>query len=66
MVPYTNEEHEYREFKINYLDKLIELGQDFGKLSEDNKTRVMIELSQIVPPAFLNLKRELNARLKNK
>ena len=26
MVPYTNEEHEYREIKIKYLDKLIEMG----------------------------------------
>ena len=64
MAPLTNEEYEYQEFKLKYFDKVSELTQDFKKLSEDNKTRVMVELNKIIPSSFLNFERVLKERLK--
>lgn len=65
MIPYSDEEYEHREFKLKYFDKVRELTQDFKKLSEDNKTRVMVELNKIIPSAFLNFERVLKERLNN-
>ena len=59
MIPYTNEKKEYVEFKVKYIDKLKDIKQDFDKLSEDNKTRIMLEFKQILPVALFNFEAEL-------
>lgn len=66
MAPLTNEEHEYQGFKLKYFDKVRELTQDFNNLSEDNKTRVMVELNKIIPSSFLTFEMVLKERLNNK
>ena len=62
MIPYTNEEREYVEFKVKYINKLKDIKQDFDKLSEDNKSRIMLELKQLLPIALLNFENELKRR----
>lgn len=62
MIPYTDEQREYVEFKVKYIDKLKDIKQDFDKLSEDNKTRIMLEFRQILPVALLNFENELKRR----
>ena len=62
MIPYTNEQREYMEFKVKYIDKLKDIKQDFDKLSEDNKTRIMLEFKQILPVALFNFEKELKKR----
>ena len=62
LIPYTNKEREYVEFKVKYIDKLKDIKQDFDKLSEDNKTRIMLELKQLLPIALLNFENELKRR----
>ena len=62
MIPYTNEQREYMEFKVKYIDKLKDIKQDFDKLSEDNKTRIMLEFEQILPVALFNFEAELKRR----
>lgn len=62
MIPYTNEEKEYIEFKVKYLDKLKDIAQDFDKLSESNKTRAMIDFHNILPLAIYNFEQELKKR----
>ena len=59
MIPYTNEQREYMEFKVKYIDKLKDIKQDFDKLSEYNKTRIMLEFKQILPVALINFENEL-------
>ena len=54
MIPYTNKQREYMEFKVKYIYKLKDIKQDFDKLSEDNKTRIMLEFKQILPVALFN------------
>lgn len=62
MIPYTNEQREYMEFKVKYIDKLKDIKRDFDKLSEDNKTRIMLEFKQILPVALFNFEAELKRR----
>ena len=62
MMPYTNEYREYVDFKVKYIDKLKDIKQDFDKLSEDNKTRIMLEFKQILPVALFNFESELKRR----
>ena len=62
MIPYTNEEKEYIEFKLKYLDKLKDIKKDFDKLSDDNKTRVMLDFHNILPFAIYNFEQELKRR----
>ena len=62
MMPYTNEYREYVDFKVKYIDKLKDIKQDFDKLSEDNKTRIMLEFKQILPVALFNFETELKRR----
>ena len=62
MIPYTNKQREYMEFKVKYIDKLKDIKQDFDKLSEDNKTRIMLEFKQILPVALFNFEVELKRR----
>ena len=62
MMPYTNEYREYVDFKVKYIDKLKDIKQDFDKLSEDNKTRIMLEFKQILPIALFNFESELKRR----
>ena len=50
---------EYVEFKVKYIDKLKDIKQDFDKLSEDNKIRIMLEFKQILPVALFNFEAEL-------
>ena len=61
-MPYTNEYREYVDFKVKYIDKLKDIKQDFDKLSEDNKTRIMLEFKQILPIALFNFESELKRR----
>ena len=62
MMPYTNEYREYVDFKVKYIDKLKDIKQDFDKLSEDNKTRIMLEFKRILPVALFNFETELKRR----
>ena len=62
MIPYTNEQREYMELKVKYIDKLKDIKQDFDKLSEENKTRIMLEFKQILPVALFNFEAELKRR----
>ena len=59
MIPYTNKQREYMEFKVKYINKLKDIKQDFDKLSKDNKTRIMLEFKQILPVALFNFEAEL-------
>lgn len=62
MIPYSNEQSEYFEFKIKYLDKLKDFNQDFNKLSENNKVRIMLEIKNYLPAALCNFESELKRR----
>lgn len=62
MIPYSNEEKEYVEFKIKYLDKIKDISQNFDKLSDKNKTRVMIEIHNLLPLAIFAFEQELRKR----
>lgn len=62
MIPYSNEQSEYFEFKIKYLDKLKDFNQDFSKLFENNKTRIMLEIKNYLPTALCNFESELERR----
>ena len=48
MIPYSNTELEYVNFYFKYLHKFKEFEQDYNKLSEKNKTRIMVEISKTV------------------
>lgn len=62
MIPYNNEQSEYLEFKIKYLDKLKDFNQDFNKLSENNKVRIMLEIKNYLPVPLCNFESELKRR----
>ena len=62
MIPYSKDENEYIQFKLKYLDKIKDINEDLNKLSENNKTRILFELSNILPYAIFNLEQEINKR----
>ena len=62
MIPYNFDENEYVEFMVKCFDKIHALAQDFDRLSERNKTRVMFATRQTLPFALFNLDAELTNR----
>lgn len=62
MIPYSKDENEYIQFKLKYLDKIKDINEDLNKLSENNKTRILFELRNILPYAIFNLEQEINKR----
>lgn len=62
MIPYSNTELEYVNFYFKYLHKFKEFEQDYNKLSEKNKTRIMVEISKVLPLAIFNFEQELSRR----
>jgi len=62
MIPYSKDENEYIQFKLKYLDKIKDINEDFNKLSEKNKTRILFELRNVLPYAIFNFEQEINKR----
>ena len=62
MIPYSKDENEYIQFKLKYLDKIKDINEDFNKLSEKNKTRILFELRSVLPYAIFNFEQEINKR----
>lgn len=62
MIPYSNTEREYVNFNLKYLHKFKDFEQDYNKLSEKNKTRIMVEISKILPLSIFSFEQELSRR----
>lgn len=59
MILNNNEQFEYNVFINKYLDKLKDFNYDFNRLSEYNKSRIMLLINNYLPAALCNFENEL-------